>query len=187
MVMQIDEATLYLTELNDGHEPAADGLFPLIYEELHKLAEREMRNERADHTLQPTALVHEAYLRLIDQRKVQWNGRSHFFAIATTIIRRILLQHARDKRAAKRGSGAPKVNYKEDLEHTNGREIDLLALDEGLTELAELNKRQSRVVELRYFGGLGVEETATLLDISPRTVKSDWRVARAWLRGYLTA
>ena len=183
---QVQGATLFLADLNDGRASAADGLFPLVYEELRALAEREMRNERADHTLQPTALVHEAYLRLIDQRKVRWNGRSHFFAIAATIIRRILLQHARDRRAAKRGSGAPRVDYTEDLEHTSGREIDLLALDEGLSELAQLNERQSRVVELRYFGGLGVDGTAMLLDISPRTVKSEWRVARAWLRGYLT-
>ncbi len=183
---QLADATQFLADLNDGRASAADGLFPLVYEELRSLAQREMRNERADHTLQPTALVHEAYLRLIDQRKVQWNGRSHFFALAATIIRRILLQHARDKRAVKRGSGAPRVDYSEDLQQTNEREIDLLALDEGLSELAQLNERQSRVVELRYFGGLGVEETARLLDISPRTVKSEWRVARAWLRGYLT-
>jgi RNA polymerase sigma factor (TIGR02999 family) len=169
-----------------GEPSSADRLFPIVYDELRALADRFMQRERVDHTLQPTAVVHEAYLRLVGERRIEWRGRAHFFAAAATIIRRILIQHARMKQAGKRGGGARTRSLTQDPADEHDSDLNLLTLNEGLDRLAELNERQARVVELRFFGGLGVTETAQVLDVSPRTVKADWRIAQAWLRAYLS-
>ncbi|WP_040353058.1 sigma-70 family RNA polymerase sigma factor [Blastopirellula marina] len=177
-----DDTILLLAALSRGESGAAEKLLPLVYSELKGIAGRQMQRERADHTLQPTALVHEAYLKLIDQSRVQWQGRTHFCAIAANIMRRILVDHARGRNAAKRGAGAQKIAIDENLTpDAPSREVDLVALDDALERLAELNPRHARIVELRYFGGLTVEETAATLEISASTVKNDWRAAKAWL------
>ncbi len=167
-----------------SHEAVAD-LMPLVYGELRAIAGKQLQRERRNHTLQATALANEAYLRMVDQKNVDWKGRAHFLAIAAEVIRRILVDHARKKGAVKRGAGAVQVTLTlGNILQTPGdrNEVDLLALDEAMRELAELSERQSRVVELRFFGGLSVEETAYSLGVSERTVKGDWRVAKAWLR-----
>ena len=159
---------------------------PLVYDQLRAIAAREMRGEGADHTLQPTALVHEAFLRLVDQERVQWQGTAHFCAVAASMMRRILVDHARAKAAGKRGGGAKCVALDEACTPARGSDpLDVLALDDLLRQLGQLNERHARVVELRYFGGLGVRETAQVLGVSPATVKNDWRTARAWLMGQL--
>jgi RNA polymerase sigma factor (TIGR02999 family) len=182
----IDQTTGLLLELRRGNREAADRLLPLVYDELRVLAARYMHAERRDHTLQPTALVHEAYLRLVNERQVDWTGRSHFFAIAARCIRQILINHANAHRAAKRGGGSPHVPLPDDAGGPPGPdhwpEVDLLQLEQALIELDAMDERQARVVELRFFGGLNVEEAAQVLGVSPRTVKGDWRFARAWLR-----
>jgi RNA polymerase sigma-70 factor, ECF subfamily len=175
------DITALLTELQAGSREAEAKLVPLVYNELRRLAGRYMRRERLDHTLQPTALVHEAYLRLIGQRNFQWQNRAHFFGVAAQMMRRILVDHARTKKAEKRGGNAPKVPLNESLACTGEKSAELLALDEALTRLSQRDPRQAQVVELRFFGGLSEEEAAEVLGISPRTVKRDWTVARAWL------
>ncbi len=170
-----------------SHEAVAD-LMPLVYGELRAIAGKQLQRERRNHTLQATALANEAYLRMVDQKNVDWKGRAHFLAIAAEVIRRILVDHARKKGAVKRGAGAAQVTLTlGNILQAPGdhNEVDLLALDEAMKELAELSERQSRVVELRFFGGLSVEETAYSLGVSERTVKGDWRVAKAWLRDRL--
>ncbi len=167
-----------------SHEAVAD-LMPLVYGELRAIAGKQLQRERRNHTLQATALANEAYLRMVDQKDVDWKGRAHFLAVAAEVIRRILVDHARKKGAAKRGGGAAQVTLTlgDVLQAPDDQnEVDLLALDEAMRELAALSDRQSRVVELRFFGGLSVEETAYALSVSERTVKGDWRVAKAWLR-----
>lgn len=164
-----------------GDEAARDRLVPLIYDDLHRLARAQLARERRGHTLQPTALVHEAYLRLVDHGRLDWQGRTHFLAIAATTMRRLLVSHARGRRAAKRGHGGIAVTLCDDHAVDEGRNVDLLALDEALTSLESIDPRQSRIVELRYFGGLTIEETAAALGISAATVKLDWSLARAWL------
>ncbi len=154
---------------------------PLVYDELRRLAASYLRRERPDHTLQPTALVNEAYLRLVEERNVSWQSKSHFFGVSAKLMRRILVDHARGHLAEKRGSRLPKVGLTEAIAMSKERPAELLALDESLTRLAELDPRQSRIVEMRIFAGLTVEETAQLLNISPATVKRDWSVAKAWL------
>jgi RNA polymerase sigma-70 factor, ECF subfamily len=170
-----------VTRLLDGQTGAADALVPLVYAELHDLAVHYMRGERADHTLQPTALVHEAYMRLVDQRNASWKNRSHFFGIAAQAMRRILVDHARRKRATKR-EGGDRVTLDESVAEAPQRSVDLIALDDALLKLAALDPRQARVVELRFFGGLDIEQTAESLGISPATVKRDWTFARAFLQ-----
>ena len=167
-----------------GDQSAADQLVPAVYEELRRHAERAMRREGGEHTLQATALVHESYLRLVDQRRVQWRNRAHFFAIASTVMRRILVDHARARLTAKRGGGAAPVSLAaaEPATPEGTDEADLLALHEALEKLAVLDPDQARLVELRYFGGLTIEETAEALAVSPATVKREWALARAWLR-----
>ncbi len=155
---------------------------PLVYDELRGLAQRYMQQERADHTLQATALVNEAYMRLIDQSRVDWKGRAHFFSVAAEMVRRVLVDHARKHHAAKRGGGARKVSLTDSVGALEDPDIDLMALDEVLEELGRLNERHGKVVELRFFGGLSVEETAHVLEVTPRTVRSDWRMARTWMR-----
>jgi RNA polymerase sigma factor (TIGR02999 family) len=154
---------------------------PLVYDELRRLASSYLRQERSDHTLQPTALVHEAYLRLVDQKNVHWKDKGHFFAITAQLMRRILVDHARCHRAEKRGSGAAKVPLEDAVVMSNERPDDLLAVDESLTRLGRMDPQQARIVELRIFAGLSVEDTADLLGISPATVKRDWSMAKAWL------
>lgn len=178
---QSHDVTRLLNELQSGREGAADELVSVVYSELHNLASHFMRSERGDHTLQPTALVHEAYLRLMNQQSVTWQNRAHFFGIAAQSMRRILVDHARRKRAAKR-EGGNRVTLDESLADTNPTPVDVLALDDCLSRLAELNERQAKVVELRFFGGLDIEQTAEALGVSPATVKRDWRFARAFLQ-----
>jgi RNA polymerase sigma factor (TIGR02999 family) len=176
------DATRILADFSRGDRAAADKLLPLVYEELHALAGRWMRQERRNHTLQPTALVHEAYLRVIDQSRVSWRDRVHFFAVAAEMIRRILVDHARSHATAKRGGGRRRVGLEEDAIAGGEPDLDLLALDDALDALGELNERQRRLVEMRYFSGLTIEETSEVLGISPTTAKAEWRMARAWLR-----
>jgi len=183
--MPSEAVTRLLLSWRDGNKAALDELLPLVYAELRRLAEAQLRHEKPGHTLQSTALVHEAYLRLIQQNEAQWQNRAHFFAVASRLIRRILVDHARARGAAKRGSGQPKLALDELLaEDIPGREQqdwELVALDDALERLARLDEQQSRVVELRFFTGLSVVETAEALGISPATVKRDWATARAWL------
>ena len=154
---------------------------PLVYDELRKLAASHLRRERNDHTLQPTALVHEVYLRLAEQKNVQWQDKSHFFGVTAQLMRRILVDHARTHLADKRGSGLPKVSLNEAIAMSRERPAELLALDESLTQLGVTDPQQSRIVELRVFAGLTIEQTAELMGISPATVKRDWNLAKAWL------
>lgn len=180
---QPPEVTRWLSDLGRGDASAADRLMSVVYDELRALAQSCLQRERPDHTLQATALVHEAYLRLVDQTRVEWQGRAHFFAIAAEVIRRVLVDHARSHRALKRGGAAQRLTLFESAVLGEGPDgVELLTLDEALRELATHSERQARVVELRFFGGLSVEETAAVLDVSPRTVKDDWRFARALLR-----
>jgi RNA polymerase sigma factor (TIGR02999 family) len=176
-----EEVTGLLLAWSDGEQTALEKLMPLVYAELHRLAKRYMRREHAGHTLQTSALVNEAYLRLIDARSVRWQNRAHFFAVSAQIMRRILVDFARAKHNLKHGGGAQQVTLDEGLVVSPESGADLVALDEALEKLALLNGRQSRVVELRYFGGMNEDEVAEALKVSPRTVRSDWSLARAWL------
>jgi RNA polymerase sigma factor (TIGR02999 family) len=173
------DVTRLLLDLSNGRREATDELLPLVYAQLRDLAARLLRNERPDHTLQPTALVHEAYLRLVDQRVGTWENRAHFLGVAAQAMRRILIDHARRRRAGKR-AGA-RVTLEDDASPGTGPSVDLLEIDAALQRLAELDPRQARVVELRFFGGLNVEETAAVLGVGSATVKRDWAIARAWL------
>ena len=175
------EVTKLLQEWSSGQEQALDRLVPQIHQELRKLAASYLRKERPDHTLQPTALVNEAFLKLIDQRAVRWQNRAHFFGIAAQAMRRILVDHARAHAAGKRGDGARKIPLDAAAAIGATVDVDLLALDEALTRLAAIDPQQSRVVELRFFGGLTMEETAEVMRISPATVGREWRMAKAWL------
>ena len=175
------DVTQLLADVQNGRPDAASQLMPLVYEELRRLARRQMRRERSDHTLQATALVHEAYFRLVNQPERSWQNRTHFIRIAAQVMRRMLIDHARARLTAKREGGLQRVPLEEPLLFTEEQSDELLALNEALERLAQFDARQSRVVELRFFGGLTVEETAEALGISPKTVKRDWCVARAWL------
>jgi RNA polymerase sigma factor (TIGR02999 family) len=182
-----DEITQLLIAWNQGDQRARDELAPLIYDELRRLARGLLRRERPGHTLQPTALVHEAFLRLIDQSRVNWRNRAHFFGAAARLMRQILINHAEARRAAKRGCEAQRVSL-DDVDHfATPPEIDLIALDEALRRLERLDPQQGRIVEMRYFSGLTIEEIAEAIGVSPATVKRDWSVARAWLRRELSS
>jgi RNA polymerase sigma factor (TIGR02999 family) len=172
--------TQLLERWSAGDQQAMDQLMPLVQDELRKVARGFLRHERPNHTLQPTALVNEAYIRIIGRQAVHWEGRAHFIAISANMMRRILVDHARKRRAAKRGSAATLVTFDEKV-NSPLRDIDLIELDDTLSRLAEMDPRQARVVELRVFGGLSVEETAAALEVSTATVKRDWRTAKAWL------
>jgi RNA polymerase sigma factor (TIGR02999 family) len=175
------DVTKLLVNWTNGDKKALEALMPLVYGELHRLARRYLRRERSDHTLQSTALVHEAYLRMVDQKGVQWQNRAHFFAVAAQMIRRILVDHARTHNAEKRGGGACKLALDEAIGVPQRRDLNLVALDDAINGLAEMDPQQGRIVELRFFGGLSIEETSEVLGISPATVKRDWAVAKAWL------
>lgn len=178
-----EQATQLLIEWSRGDSDAAGRLIPLVYDELRQLARSYLQRERSDHTLQATGLVHEAYLRLVDQTVTTWQNRAHFLAVAAQVTRRILVDHARRHRAEKRGGGGEKLAYDdEEVTAAAARSFNLIALDDALQDLARFDARQSRVVELRFFGGLTTEEIGEALEISPRTVKREWRMARAWLR-----
>ncbi len=173
------DVTALLLAWSDGDEAARSRLVDAVYDELRRLARRHLRRERSDHSLAPTALVHEAYLKLVDQRRVHWHNRTHFFAVAGHMMRRILVDHARSRGAAKRGG--PKVALDGIDPGVPAFDVDLLALDVALEKLAALDERQSRLVELRFFAGLTVDEAAAAMEIAPITVKRDWALARAWL------
>ena len=173
--------TTLLLAWGNGDEHALDELIPLVHRELRGMAQRAMAGEHAGHTLQPTALVNEVYLRLVDIKSVQWNDRAHFFALSARLMRRILVDLARSKRNQKRGGGVPTVSLDDASIPAQERAKDLVALDEALQRLSALDPRRSQVVELRFFGGLGVEETAEVLNVSRHTVMRDWTLARTWL------
>jgi len=175
------ELTHLLLDWGKGNKDALDKLMPLVYDELRSLARRYLSRESAGHTLQTTALVNEAYLRLIDQSRVQWQNRAHFFAISAQMMRRILVDHARKQHYAKRGGGAVKISLDEVALFSKEKAAELVVLDEALDKLAELDSRRSQVVELRFFGGLNNEEIASVLGVSANTVMRDWNLARAWL------
>jgi RNA polymerase sigma factor (TIGR02999 family) len=177
-----DEVTHLLAEYRGGNREAIDRLMPLVYAELRRIAARSLRAERRDHTLQPTALVNEAYLRLVHQQNASWQNRAHFLGCAARLMRNILVDHARAHRADKRGGGQLRVTLGEEALQTGGPEVDVLALDAALERLSGQDEQKGRIVELRYFGGLSNEETAEALGVSERTVKRGWALARAWLR-----
>lgn len=176
-----EEVTELLVRWSEGDENALERLMPLVVDELRLLARGFFRGERRDHTLQPTELVHEVYLKLVDQQRVQWDGRAQFFSFASTLMRRVLVDHARSKNAAKRGAGIPKVALDEARVSVGGTDLDLLALDQALSRLGTIDARQARIVELRFFTGLTLEEIARILDIHLSTVKRDWKTAKLWL------
>jgi RNA polymerase sigma factor (TIGR02999 family) len=175
------DVTALLESWSNGDPDALQRLMPLVYDELHRLARNYLRRERPDHTLQSTALVHEAYMRMVNQKTVHWQNRAHFFGVAAQSIRHILVDHARSYQTAKRGSGGHKLSLDEAIAITEARDIDLIALDDALNGLSAVDPQQGRIVELRFFGGLSIEETADVLKISPATVKRDWVMAKAWL------
>ena len=175
------EVTQLLIEWSNGDKAALDKLMPLIHDELRRLAHHYMSRERGDHTLQTTALVNEAYLRLVNRKDAHWQNRTHFFAIAATLMRNILVDHARTHAYAKRGGGAHKIELDEAMIVSQQRAAEVIALDEVLKKLAVFDPQQSQVVELRFFGGLTIEETAEVLDLSPATIKREWSTAKAWL------
>lgn len=176
-----DQISQLLLDWSAGNPVAFEALMPLVYEELRRLARHYMRRERQGHTLQTSALVNEAYLRLIDYKRMRWQDRAHFFAVAAQAMRRILVEHARSRGRERRGGEARKVSLDEAASLANEQAAEMLALDEALTSLAEFDARKSRIVELRYFGGLSIEETAEALGVSPVTVKRDWNAAKLWL------
>ena len=175
------DITQLLLASSQGDKTALDELLPVVYSELRRLAESYIQRERSDHTLQATALVHEAYLRLVDQRNVDWKNRAQFFALAAKMMRRILVNHAEAHRAAKRGGGAQKLSLDDAISFFAEQHLDLLELNQALDRLSGLDERQGRIIELRFFGGLTVEEVADVLQVSPATVKRDWDMAKTWL------
>jgi len=173
--------TELLSRWNEGDLAARDALIPLVYDELRRVAKKNLAGQRSDHTLQATALVHEAYLRLVNRKGANWQGRTHFFALAAQMMRQILVDHARMHSAAKRGGGAVTLLLEDDMAGEAGINLDLIGLDKAMKRLASLDARQSQIVELRFFGGLSIEEAARVVDISPATAKREWATARVWL------
>jgi RNA polymerase sigma factor (TIGR02999 family) len=171
-----------LADWGQGNEDAREALIPMVYNELRRQARRHLRGERPDHTLESAALVNEAYLRLVRQGTPQWQNRAHFFGVAAQLMRHILVDHARNRLAAKRGAGAPLLSLDPELVPAQKTGIDLVALDDALSKLSALDSQQGRLIELRFFGGLSIEEAAVVLGVSPATVKREWATARAWLR-----
>lgn len=177
----LQDISVILKEWSSGNREIADEILPLVYHELRKLAAQYLRKERPDHTLQPTALVHEAYLKLVDISEVNWQDRMHFFAVSSQIMRNILVDHARARLSEKRGGGIQKIELDEAISFSNSSSVNLIELDDALKHLAEFDEQQCKIVELRFFGGLTIEEIARVLNISPATVKRDWVMAKAWL------
>ncbi|MBB5058862.1 RNA polymerase sigma factor (TIGR02999 family) [Granulicella aggregans] len=175
------EVTRILHAVRQGDRAAQDLLIPLVYRELRRIASAHLKHESPNHSLQPTALVHEAFMRLIGIDRVDWQNRAHFFSVASSLMRRVLVDHARAHRADKRGGGAETIFLEEALTPSPGRARELVALDDALDHLAQLDKRQAKIVEMRFFAGMTEEETGEVLGISPTTVKRDWRIAKAWL------
>jgi RNA polymerase sigma-70 factor (ECF subfamily) len=175
------DVTRLLFEIKGGNRSAEEQLIPLVYKELHRIASARLRNEAPHHSIQPTALVHETYLKLTKLREIDWQSRSHFFAVSATIMRRILVDHARANQTKKRGERGTMVTLNDAMIPAPERELEILALDEALNKLARLDERQSKIVELRFFAGMSEEEAGEVLGISARTVKRDWRIAKAWL------
>jgi RNA polymerase sigma factor (TIGR02999 family) len=182
-----EEVTELLLKWSDGDERALDALMPQIYEELRRLAKRHLSHERPNHTLQSAALVNEVYLQLVDQKRATWHNRAHFFAVAAQLMRRTLVDYARSRQVAKRGGGATHLQLDDDVAVTSERALEIVAVDEALQSLAKFDERKSRIVELRFFGGLSIEETAVVLKVSPGTVMRDWTLAKAWLQRELTS
>lgn len=180
------DVTQLLVAWSNGDEAARDQLIPLVYEELHRLAHRYMNRERPGHTLQTSALVNEAFVRLVDQRDVHWQNRSHFFAISAQMMRRVLVDYARSRQYQKRGGDAVQVSLSEDLNVSDEQTAEVVALDDALKSLATFDQRKCQIVELRFFAGLSIEEAAQVLGISPGTVMRDWTLAKAWLRKEIT-
>ena len=176
-----EEVTRLLADWGNGDHGALDRLMPLVYDELRRIAARYLHSERPDHTLQTTALVHEAYLRLVDETRMHWQGRAHFFAVSATLIRNILVDHARIQNAAKRGGGVGKLPLDESFAVPAANAPAIIAVDDALQALAKIDVQQSRIVELRFFAGLTIEETAEVLGVSPSTVKRDWILAKTWI------
>ena len=181
------QVTQLLVAWGDGDQAARDELMPLVYEELHRLAHHCMSRERPGHTMQTSGLVNEAYLRLVDQRSIHWQNRAHFFGIAARLMRQVLVDYARRRHNAKRGGNAHRVSLDEAMVVSKERAADVMALDDALKSLAEFDPRQSQIVELRFFGGLSIEETAEVLKVSPGTVMRDWTLAKAWLRKVISS
>ncbi|MBX3293320.1 MAG: sigma-70 family RNA polymerase sigma factor [Acidobacteria bacterium] len=175
------DVTQMLQAINAGDKSAPEKLLPIVYDELRKLAHGYMKNERSDHTLQATALVHEAYIQLVDWQNVSWQNRAHFFAAAAKMMRKILVDHARERNAQKRGGGVRTIALDDAVSFPAQQNVDLIFLDEALDELSKFDTVQARIVEMRFFGGLTIEETAHALGVSDSTVKREWRVAKAWL------
>ena len=180
------EITQLLMNWSQGDKAALDQLVPLVYPELRRLAKRHMNREDPAHTLQTSALINEAYLKLVDQQNVEWQNRAHFFAVAAQVMRHILVDHARTRNYAKRGGGAPKLPLDEAAALTEQRAGQLIALDDALRDIAALDERKSQIIELRFFGGLSLDETAEVMEISPSTVQREWRAAKAWLHHTMT-
>lgn len=179
------DVTILLNSASAGDLAAPEKLLELVYDDLRRLAAKYMQNERSDHTLQATALVHEAFIRLVDWKNVSWQNRAHFFAVAAEVMRKILIDHAR-KRSAQKRDGGQKILLDEAVSFSREKELDLLALEEVLSALEKIDKRQAKIVELRFFGGLSIEETAYILNVSETTVKREWTFAKAWFQRELT-
>jgi RNA polymerase sigma-70 factor, ECF subfamily len=177
-----NEVTQLLVDWSNGDKAALDKLMPIVYDELHRLAQHYMGRERRGHTLQTSAIVNEAYLELIDQRNVQWQNRAHFFGIAAHLMRRILAAYARSRHYAKRGGGTRPVSLEEAMIVSEERAADMVAVDDALTALADVDQRKTQIVEMRFFGGMSIDETAEVLGVSPGTVMREWTLAKAWLR-----
>lgn len=184
--MPMTDVTQELKALRDGDDSAAERLAPLVMDELLRLARQYFQRERPDHTLQPTALVNETYLRLVRQREADWQSRTHFFAVAASLMRRILVDHARERARQKRGGDRSRVAFDEALTISRDRDLDVLAVNEALEKLAAVDERQARIVELRFFGGLTMDEVAMVLGVSKRTAEAEWTMIRAWLRRELS-
>ena len=178
---ETQDVTQMLKAMSAGDNSVPEKLLPVVYEELRRLAHGYMQNERSDHTLQATALVHEAYIQLVDWKNVSWQNRAHFFAAAAQMMRKILVDHAREKNALKRGGGLRTIALDDAISFPNHNNVDLMSLDDAMTELNSFDPQQAKIVELRFFGGLTIEETAHAMDISDSTVKRDWQIAKAWL------
>jgi RNA polymerase sigma factor (TIGR02999 family) len=182
MTPLLPQVTQLLSDWSSGDQSARDQLMPLVYDELHRLAHNYMKRESPGHTLQTSALVNEAFVKLVDQRNVRWQNRAHFFGIAAQLMRRILVDHARSRQSAKRGGGSHSISFDEALVISDERSAEVVAVHEALERLSELDTRKGQIVELRFFGGLSIDETAEVLGVSPGTVMRDWTMAKAWLR-----